>query len=160
MRLYILTAAIVLAGSPALASSIERVTTTPRPESKSVAILHCDDCPDIKVPVRKRSYVAPELEPGTQTTEIRDVNGEKKLVRTEAWLGGSPVVFMSKPPVDTALAVKPDSAPANGDAIDTTATTSALPETDAKATAISGETAQSANATAEIDTTKFELRLN
>jgi hypothetical protein len=30
--------------------------------------------------------------------EIVDINGEKKLVRTEAWLGGSPVIHVSKLP--------------------------------------------------------------
>ncbi len=158
MRLHILTAAIVLAGSPALGSSIEYLTTTPRPESESVAIVHCKGCPDIKAPERKRSYVTPELAPGTQRTEIRDVNGEKKLARTEAWFGGSPVVFMSKLPADFALAAAPDAAPAGTDAIDASATTSALPGAKPAATPADGD--RSAKATGDIDPAKFELRLN
>ncbi|MDI7861488.1 hypothetical protein MRS76_05930 [Rhizobiaceae bacterium n13] len=158
MRHIILTAAMLAAGSPALASSIEVVATTPVSESTSVASLSCDHCPPVKEAVRKASYVAPELEPGTQTTEIREVHGERKLVRTEAWLGGSPVVFMSKLPVDTALAAKPASEPNAADAVDTAAKTSALPAVSAKPPVAAAMADAGQPAATEIDTSKFELR--
>jgi hypothetical protein len=33
-----------------------------------------------------------------QQSQIRDINGEKKLYRTEGWMGGSPIVFVTKAP--------------------------------------------------------------
>ncbi len=63
---------------------------------------------------------------GTQDITVRDKDGKKQLVRQEAWLGGSPVTYVSNNPAwlpvqDTTpqLAEEPST-------IDTTMTTSAV----------------------------------
>lgn len=123
MRHLILTAMLVLTSVPAMASSID-VISAPRTDANSITTLSCTDCPAPSIQKRKSSYTVPMLADGTQRTEIRDIAGQKMLLRTEAWRGGSPVVFMSKaetwfPDQGTATAV-------NGDGVDINATTSAV----------------------------------
>ncbi|TCP88987.1 hypothetical protein C8J31_102156 [Rhizobium sp. PP-CC-2G-626] len=84
-----------LTPSSVLASSIEYLGTPPA-SAPSVTVLHCTDCPALKPDARAVTYVVPDLAPGTDRTEVKDINGEMKLVRAEAWLGGSPVTFVSK----------------------------------------------------------------
>lgn len=100
MRHHIMTAAVLLASGPAFASSIEPIATSSG-TGNSIMVRSCTDCPVLQVAKDKIDYIVPALKAGTQNVEIRDVNGEKKIVRTEAWLGGSPVVFISKAPADT-----------------------------------------------------------
>lgn len=79
----------------ASAASLEYVRTPPA-STPSVTVLTCTVCPALKPDVREVTYVVPDLAPGTDRIEVRDINGEMKLVRAEAWLGGSPVTFVSK----------------------------------------------------------------
>lgn len=138
MRHLILTAAVALASGSAFASSIEPFTgnhTGPRSGQSSMIVKSCSSCPTLKPKEDAVTYTVPTLPEGTQKTEIREINGEKKLVRTEAWLGGSPVVFISKLPASMSDA-KPTAAAidhvsiepmaASSDGIDMTATTSAV----------------------------------
>ncbi|TWD55277.1 plant virulence effector HPE1-like domain-containing protein [Allorhizobium terrae] len=97
MRLVIIAALVTVGSSlgfsvQAQASSIQSVSigTGPTP---SVLDVSCATCPPL--PATKDSS-GPKLKPGTQTIKIRTVDGQKELVRTEAWLGGSPVVFVNK----------------------------------------------------------------
>jgi len=63
----------------------------------------------------------PTLEAGTQSVVVRNIDGQKRVVRTEAWMGGSPVTFVSKPtPEALAAAGEPV------DGIDMTARTAAV----------------------------------
>lgn len=80
---------------PASAASLEYVRTPPA-ATPSVTMLTCAACPALKPDVRAVTYVVPDIAPGTDRIEVRDINGEMKLVRAEAWLGGSPVTFISK----------------------------------------------------------------
>lgn len=79
----------------ALASSLEYVRAAPI-STPSVTTMECSGCPALEPSPRSTTYVVPELEPGTDRSEIRDINGQMKIVREEAWLGGSPVTFVSK----------------------------------------------------------------
>ncbi len=117
MRPTILSAAFVLIGSSAMligssamASSFLTLDGATRTSGDSIQSKVCVDCAPIKQEVAKKSYVVPELPVGTQTTVVRQINGEQKVVRTEAWLGGSPVVFISKasPEALAAAGVSPD----------------------------------------------------
>jgi hypothetical protein len=138
MRL-VLTTILVLASGTAFGSSITSLSGSPN-AVPSVVIKHCDDCPAPTPAPDRSAYRVPGLPSGTQKVEVREIDGEKKLVRTEAWLGGSPVTFVSKLQdweKDSAVAgVEPSAnaptqapvhaaAPAR-DGIDTAATTSAV----------------------------------
>ncbi|MGF9562671.1 plant virulence effector HPE1-like domain-containing protein [Neorhizobium sp. JUb45] len=145
MRALVLTAAILSIGSPVLASSITQLVETGH--TTSIVTKMCTTC-DKVAPAKPDEgagiYKVPALGPDIQKTEIRDINGQQKLVRTEGWWGGSPVTFISKMPewlstpeqkadatlpvrsgpIDTARAVLPSTP----DGIDADATTAAVGE--------------------------------
>ncbi|CAN7590981.1 plant virulence effector HPE1-like domain-containing protein [Rhizobium sp. LjRoot30] len=157
MRFFLLASAFSVIACSALASSVEPVTT--KVSAGSIVTKSCDACPELKITKSKRAYIVPTLKEGTQVTEIRDINGEKKMVRTEAWLGGSPVVFVSKAPegavTASATAGQPAQAadielPATG--VDATATTAAVGVAGAEEPAI-------ATSTPTLDATNFNLRV-
>lgn len=130
MRKVVLTAALVLASGTAMASSIEVVKGS-RASNGSVISISCGTCP-VSTP-KPAPVEAPVLSPGTQTVSVRDIDGRTETVRTEAWLGGSPVTFVSANPVwlskhDTSPAVAAgEVAPGT----DTAIKTSALPKKEA-----------------------------
>lgn len=99
MRHLVLTAAILSIGSPALASSITQLVETGR--TTSIVENLCSAC-EKAAPVKEADgpgvYRVPSLGSDIQKTEIRDINGQQKLVRTEGWWGGSPVTFISAMP--------------------------------------------------------------
>jgi hypothetical protein len=107
-----------------MANSIQPMQSLPAGgTSISMVSRSCADCPAPKgVELAKRQYVVPVLKNGTQTTVVRQINGETKVVRTEAWLGGSPVVFISNA---TPEALAAANAPTDG--IDATATAAVTP---------------------------------
>lgn len=96
MRLVLATA-MVLASSTAFASSITVISGV-HPTAVSIVEKRCTDCAALAPKAKASTYKVPELEPGTQRTDIVEINGEKKIARTEAWLGGSPVIHVSKLP--------------------------------------------------------------
>ncbi len=103
---------------------------------------------------RKKDYVVPTLAPGSlQSSEIRDVDGEKKLYRTEGWMGGSPVVFVTKAPAEPMTASAPPA-----DNIDRASTTAAVIGGDVKPIAANVVGAPKEQ-TAPLDVSTFELRL-
>ncbi|SMF45577.1 hypothetical protein SAMN02982989_2292 [Xaviernesmea oryzae] len=139
MRL-VLTTVLVFASSAAFASSIMEMRGTQR-FSSSIVEKRCADCPVTEAKADESTYKVPELAPGTQKMEIVDINGEKKLARTEAWLGGSPVIYVSKlpewlagekavaeihPTTNGSTEMQIEEAEASGDGIDVAATTSAV----------------------------------
>ncbi len=154
MRTLLPTLAFVLLAAPAIASSIEPIASGGTGRG-SVATISCAQCPPLKEHERERSYLVPELAPGTQKVEIREVDGERKMFRSEAWFGGSPVVFVSKAPEQAA-----DVAPAEPvAAIDTAATTGAL-DAGAAGHAVTAAAAAEPAPSQELDPSTFELRLN
>ena len=168
MRVHILALAAFSVTSLAHASSIESVRTGVD-KARSIENIHCAKCLQ---EARKKVDPAPEIKlaPGTQKVELRTVNGEMKIYRTEAWLGGSPVVFVTKAsdamiakhivdkPAET-IAAKVEEKPAEQpavagtDMIDETATTAAV-------TADMGAAITIAPKKAAFDAGKLELRLD
>ncbi|OHV75894.1 plant virulence effector HPE1-like domain-containing protein [Rhizobium sp. LCM 4573] len=97
MRRLILSMALVFAGDTAFASSITPLADTQNGNG-SIVMKSCPDCPPPPAKQESTDYRVPRLEPGTQKTAIIEINGERKIARTEAWLGGSPVVHVRKMP--------------------------------------------------------------
>jgi hypothetical protein len=97
MRMILLASMMTVAATAANAeSSIDRIKTGDT--GRSITTIHCPACAPLKS--RKAALQAVMLKPGTQKVEIREVNGELKVFRTEAWLGGSPVTYVSKASTD------------------------------------------------------------
>ena len=170
MRVNILVLALLSSAFSAQASSID-VVTTGTDEPRSIEKISCPAC--VAKPKKVVQSVV-ELTPGTQRIEIREVDGVKKIYRTEAWLGGSPVVMVSKAlpdeapvladlePVDgenTAAApatiTEPSVVSAEANIIDDTSTTAAV-TADVGAT-VKADVAPKAQA---FDPSSLELRLN
>ncbi|TBZ07292.1 plant virulence effector HPE1-like domain-containing protein [Rhizobium leguminosarum] len=152
MRQIFLGAAILLMAGSATASSIEVVGKTAPSAEGSIVTETCAHCPPLQAELTKRDYTVPELKPGVlQASEIRDVGGEKKLYRTEGWMGGSPVVFVSKATPEAMLAAAPPALPADG--IDMSATTAAVIGGDARPVA-----AGMAEQPAALNASDFKLR--
>ena len=122
MRPVILTAVFLLTASSAMASSFLSIDGATKTSGNSIESRVCADCPAGPPEAAKRDYVVPELPVGTQTMVVREVDGEQKVIRTEAWLGGSPVVFVSKASPEALAA-----AGVSTDGIDVGAKTAAVP---------------------------------
>ena len=164
MRSLLITAALTLAAGTAAASSVENVTPGEAVNS-SVATISCAQCPPLR-PKKKASYVVPELAPGTAKLELKEIDGEMKSVRTEAWLGGSPVVFVNKASEDVIKAAAMKTGPAADasgasvaavEEIDRTAKTAAV-KVVSNAEPVSASVAGSGSQ--EFDPSAFELRLD
>ena len=139
MRRFFLTAVVALASGSAMASSIEYIKGV-HVANGSFVRLNCAGCQPMKTKTVADGYAVPSIEPGTQHTEMREVDGRRVLVRTEAWLGGAPVTFVSTNPAwmtqtpGTAVATYDQAAPeahpaetaATSPGIDETATTAAV----------------------------------
>ncbi|MBB3592289.1 hypothetical protein FHX08_002633 [Rhizobium sp. BK529] len=114
MRQIFFSVLFLLAAGSAMASSIEVIGPSKPKEAGSIVTESCTHCPPLQAEVSKKDYAVPELRPGTfQQAEVRDIGGEKKIYRTENWMGGSPVLFVSKATPEQMLALAP-SAPAEG----------------------------------------------
>ena len=158
MRTLLPTFAFLLLAAPAFAGSIEPAGGGSS-EGTSISAIRCGDCPALKPKLKAETYHVDAIDAGTQKVEIREENGERKMFRTEAWMGGSPVLFVSKAPVETlqaADAEKPlDDSTTATETVDASARTSALDATAAR---------EAATATMvpsrEFDPAGFELRVN
>jgi hypothetical protein len=152
MRQIFLGAVGVFAASSALASSLEVIGSEAQAGNGSIVVKQCQTCPPLQAVQVKKEYVVPTLADGAfQQSQIRDVGGEKKLYRTEGWMGGSPIVFVTKAPTETMTA----SAPPDG--IDLAATTSAVIGSDAKPVA-AGVAGPAVEPIAPLDVSSFKLR--
>jgi hypothetical protein len=154
MRQIFLSAAIALMAGSAMASSIEVVGKGAPTDNGSILTETCETCPPLQATLAKKDYVVPTLQSGTfQSSQIRDIAGEKKLFRTEGWMGGSPVVFVTRAPEESMTASAPAAAPSDG--VDMAATTSAVIGGDAKPVAAAMAPAEQ---TAPLDVSSFKLR--
>lgn len=161
MQRLFLTAIVVLTGGSAMASSIEYINGV-HVANGSFVRLDCAGCQPLKNKPATQGYAIPSIEPGTQHTEMREVDGKRALLRTEAWLGGAPVTFVSTNPAwmtdpsGTAIATYDDAAPEAHPAetastpagIDVTTTTAAVK-------AISGDNASKPANASVIGTPQF-----
>jgi hypothetical protein len=94
MRALLFGSLLVLAGYPAFASSI--VTLQPlHGDGPSVTTITCEHCPPV-VEKDVTGYTVPKLSSGVVSVQIRDEHGSKDLVRIDKFLGGSPVMMVSK----------------------------------------------------------------
>ncbi|EJB03972.1 hypothetical protein Rleg9DRAFT_2818 [Rhizobium leguminosarum bv. trifolii WSM597] len=152
MRQIFFGAAVLLMAGSAMASSIEVIGKTAAPAEGSIVTESCAACPPLQAELIKKDYTVPELKPGVlQASEVRDVGGEKKIYRTEGWMGGSPVVFVSKATPEAMIAAAPSAPSADG--IDMSATTAAVIGGDAKPVV-----AGMAEQPAALNVSNFELR--
>lgn len=170
MRAFLLTLASIAAAGAANATSVENIASGKDADS-SIATFTCSHCPPPVV--KKPSYIVPQVAPGTERVELKEINGEMKLVRTEAWLGGSPVVFVNKASDEAIKAAQVDAAPAA--IVGKTAAAGSLPvQAEATATVAIIDTASKTGAldhasmgaltpedssSQEVDLQNFELRL-
>ncbi|MCO5731096.1 plant virulence effector HPE1-like domain-containing protein [Rhizobium sp. SSA_523] len=119
--------------SPAVAGSIETWSTIPIAHPPSVTDIKCPDC-TAKETVKLSTYTVPTLDDGQQKLQLLPRDGKQALVRTEAFMGGSPVTYVSLNPVfveteQKALAgdpALPSPVVSTGDGVDLEATTSAV----------------------------------
>jgi hypothetical protein len=93
MRVMMLAGAVLLGAAAAHAASID--TIAPDNRQTSIEQVTCQACGPYN-PKSEAVVQDIELAPGQQKVEIREINGEKKIFRTQAWFGGSPVVVVSK----------------------------------------------------------------
>lgn len=89
MRTALFGTVLIFAAFPAMAASIEKLEVT---EGEKPSIMHfsCADCRQ-QNSVKTPDYSVPVLGKGTQRVEIHETDDGAKLVRVEAWMGGSPV---------------------------------------------------------------------
>ena len=168
MRFDILVLALLSSAGVAQAGSIETIRTG-QDAVRSVEEIRCDDC----VPTQHEEQAEAELElaPGTQKIEIREVDGVRKIYRTEAWLGGSPATYVSRALPDDQPAVA-EAQPESSDDVAAAPIVSEQPPISAEADMID-EKATTAAVTADIgaeikvepkkaafDPAKLELRIN
>lgn len=114
MRRIFFSVFFLLAAGSAMASSIDVIGPKKPKEAGSIVTETCDHCPPLRVEASKKDYAVPELRPGAfQQAEVRDIDGQKKVYRTENWMGGSPVLFVSKATPEQMLALAP-AIPAEG----------------------------------------------
>lgn len=97
MRMILLAGMMTMAATAANAeSSIDVIKT--KDTSRSIDFIRCSAC----APLKTKKAAVPDvvLKPGTQKVEIKEIGGVRKVFRTEAWLGGSPVTYVSKASTD------------------------------------------------------------
>ncbi|MBP1850381.1 plant virulence effector HPE1-like domain-containing protein [Rhizobium halophytocola] len=122
MRGILLTVSLLAIAGQSHAGSIEYLTARDA-RGDSVMSISCAHCPAPK-PAEATANDVPSLAIGTQKITVSDIGGVRKVMRTEAWMGGSPVTFVSTSPVwaadanGTELAIAPY--------VDTAATTAAV----------------------------------
>jgi hypothetical protein len=89
---------MTFAASPAAAASIEKIAPQVVAEPASIVSLGCPACKPLVAPTP--SVAAPShLATGEQILTLGQRDGKPVLMRTEAWMGGSPVTFVSVNPV-------------------------------------------------------------
>lgn len=157
MRILLSIVAAAAVATPALASSIESVTTG-MTDNNSIETISCDTCPPLRERRMVPTYHVDPIEPGTQKVEIREVDGEAKIFRTEAWFGGSAVVHVKKASEEAIRAAQAHTLPVAGEKVDMVAMTSAVDASAARAV-VAADASDAARAKA-LDASAFELRLD
>ena len=94
MLRVMIAAALCAAAGAAHAGSIESFTATTSTRT-SIVEIGCPSCAqELKEKIAEETEV--KLAPGEQIVEVREVEGQMMIYRTENWLGGSPVTMVSK----------------------------------------------------------------
>jgi hypothetical protein len=97
MRHVLLSAFVLVAGS-AQAQSVQPLATNTHDATASFVTKSCAHCPPLKAVEDTSGYKVPVLKDQVQSVAVMDIDGEKKIIRTDIWMGGSPVVHVSKVP--------------------------------------------------------------
>lgn len=125
----------VLAAPPALAGSIEHLAAAPLADAPSLVALGCAGCsPSAPDDGAAPSLTRLRLPEGQQIVSITERHGQKALLRTEAWMGGSPVTFVSLNPLfigeeERIMALRQTPAPTlAGDGVDAGTTAAVAPD--------------------------------
>lgn len=92
MRTLLFATLMASAALPAYASSVEKVTSG-QVSDDSILRITCLDCK--AAPARKSNYEVPELS-GVASMQIVDKDGKQEVIRIDKFMGGSPVMIMSK----------------------------------------------------------------
>ncbi len=93
MRRIIIAAAVSLSAGAAHASSIELFKPTQNPQS-SITEIGCQACARAAAEAENDAI---DLAPGAQIIEFREVDGKRRMFRTENLLGGAPITMMTTP---------------------------------------------------------------
>ncbi len=96
MRHLVLTAFVLFAGT-VQAQSILPLSSKTDGMTTSMLAITCETCPPLKTS-DDSNYKVPVLRGTAQSVALMEIDGQKKIVRTDAWMGGSPVVYISKVP--------------------------------------------------------------
>ncbi|OLP58710.1 hypothetical protein BJF93_17975 [Xaviernesmea oryzae] len=173
----------LLSPGPAAAGSIDVIGADGLFGNHAVVQIRCDTCrPEAPRAEKRLSYIVPDMGGDEERLEMRRIHGEIRLVRTEAWLGGSPILFVSRPTPEAVTAflkarnrlpgnefagaegIAPSVDLAEGDAVDRLSTTAALSPVAADLVAAAAvpdsSTGAQAAASQDFDGTGFQLRLN
>lgn len=160
MRHLVLIAAFAAFAAPASASSIETIVSG-KAVNHSIRTIDCSSCPPLVEKKKKPAYTVADIEPGTQKIELKTINGEMKAVRTEAWMGGSPVVFVSKATEEVIKAHMDALQPAPGVSLETvSSTTKTVPVISGDAAVKAADLNGTKTASQEFDPASFEMRLD
>lgn len=92
MRTLLLATLMASAAMPAHAASIQNVEASPARQD-SIVKISCADCTSTQV--HKRDYKVPDLA-GVSSMEIVVTDGKPEVVRVDKFMGGSPVMTLSK----------------------------------------------------------------
>ncbi|HWU62388.1 MAG TPA: plant virulence effector HPE1-like domain-containing protein [Ensifer sp.] len=92
MRSLLFAALMASAAAPAHAASIEKVTSGTVPDG-SILQVSCEDCK--ASPPSRMGYQVPKLS-GVASMKIVNTDGKPEVVRVDKFMGGSPVMTMSK----------------------------------------------------------------
>ncbi|MDO1581229.1 plant virulence effector HPE1-like domain-containing protein [Rhizobium oryzicola] len=127
-RVALMIAAFAASTAAANAGSIIKMTGTPITVAPSMIAMTCADCQAV-TPDLKNKPKAATLPVETQA-EVKNFYGKKAVIRTGAWMGGSPVTFVSLSPVwiseEELMMAGQRAAPPKSDGVDFNATTSAV----------------------------------
>ena len=125
MRGILLTVSMLAGAAPCLAGSV--VTNPPQNDRSTFVTITCAECPPVAAPEAKDAAPAVNLAQGAQTVTVTEEGGVRRVIRTDAFMGGSPVTFVSTSSIwmpakdGTELAIAP--------VIDREATTAAIEPT-------------------------------
>ena len=121
--------ASIAAGS-ADASSISVLSGKPVLNAPSVIQIACADCNGKRPRSDKSTYIVPSLDAGHERVTISAIAGKPAVTRTENFMGGSPVRFVSVNPMwverEQQLMLSRTVSPTRNDGVDLNATTSAV----------------------------------
>lgn len=94
MRRLLLCTLLALSGTSATASSIVLEKSLVQ-SGNSVQSITCPSCPEAQI-VQVPAYKVPELKTGVVEASVKDWYGSDDLVRVDKFMGGSPVMTVSK----------------------------------------------------------------